>query len=147
MKKIFAWILTISLIATPISSLAHSGRTDGSGGHRDNKNASGLGSYHYHHGYGPHLHTGNICPYDVEVVVVKKVTPTKSTTYKSSTSSSKKSFNVSLQRRLSELGYNCGTPDGVVGKKTKTAIKAFQQDYGLLADGIVGIKTRSALGF
>lgn len=26
---------------------AHSGRTDASGGHRDNKNASGLGSYHY----------------------------------------------------------------------------------------------------
>ena len=25
---------------------AHSGRTDASGGHRDNKNASGLGSYY-----------------------------------------------------------------------------------------------------
>lgn len=41
---------------------AHSGRTDANGGHRDNKNASGLGSYHYHHGYGPHLHT-NGCEY------------------------------------------------------------------------------------
>lgn len=27
---------------------AHSGRTDRYGGHRDNKNKSGLGSYHYH---------------------------------------------------------------------------------------------------
>ena len=32
---------------------AHSGRTDSSGGHRDNKNKSGLGSYHYHCGGYP----------------------------------------------------------------------------------------------
>ena len=44
-------------------SNAHSGRTDSSGGHRDNKNKSGLGSYHYHcGGYPAHLHT-NGCPY------------------------------------------------------------------------------------
>lgn len=24
---------------------------------------SGLGDYHYHHGYGPHLHPGGVCPY------------------------------------------------------------------------------------
>ncbi|MCG4715607.1 hypothetical protein L0P75_16385, partial [Faecalibacillus intestinalis] len=36
---------------------------DSSGGHRDNKNKSGLGSYHYHCGGHPaHLHT-NGCPY------------------------------------------------------------------------------------
>ena len=43
---------------------AHGGRTDSHGGHRDNKNASGLGSYHYHCGGHPaHLHTDGICPY------------------------------------------------------------------------------------
>ncbi|MCD7992296.1 MAG: YHYH domain-containing protein [Clostridia bacterium] len=43
---------------------AHSGRTDGNGGHRDNKNASGLGSYHYHCGGHPaHLHPDGVCPY------------------------------------------------------------------------------------
>lgn len=43
---------------------AHSGRTDASGGHRDNKNASGLGSYHYHCGGHPaHLHPNGVCPY------------------------------------------------------------------------------------
>lgn len=45
------------------NAYAHSGRTDGSGGHKDNKNASGLGSYHYHHGYSAHLHKNGICPY------------------------------------------------------------------------------------
>lgn len=43
---------------------AHSGRTDRYGGHRDNKNKSGLGSYHYHCGGHPaHLHENGICPY------------------------------------------------------------------------------------
>jgi len=44
-------------------TIAHSGGTDSAGGHRDNKNVSGLGYYHYHHGYGPHLHPNGICPY------------------------------------------------------------------------------------
>ncbi len=42
----------------------HSGRTDSNGGHRDNKNSSGLGSYHYHCGGHPaHLHDNGVCPY------------------------------------------------------------------------------------
>lgn len=49
--------------ACPVVS-AHSGRTDASGGHHDYKNKSGLGSYHYHHGYPAHLHENGICPYD-----------------------------------------------------------------------------------
>lgn len=45
-------------------TFAHSGRTDSNGGHRDNKNKSGLGSYHYHCGGHPaHLHANGVCPY------------------------------------------------------------------------------------
>lgn len=47
-----------------IIAQAHSGRTDSQGGHHDYKNKSGLGSYHYHHGYPAHLHTGGVCPYE-----------------------------------------------------------------------------------
>lgn len=50
--------------ATTLTASAHSGRTDANGGHHDYKNKSGLGSYHYHHGYPAHLHEGGICPYD-----------------------------------------------------------------------------------
>ncbi|HJD31451.1 MAG TPA: peptidoglycan-binding protein [Candidatus Eisenbergiella stercorigallinarum] len=47
-----------------ITAEAHSGRTDARGGHRDNKNKSGLGSYHYHCGGHPaHLHPNGVCPY------------------------------------------------------------------------------------
>lgn len=39
---------TTVFTANTIIAEAHSGRTDANGGHRDNKNKSGLGSYHYH---------------------------------------------------------------------------------------------------
>lgn len=56
--------LSLLLALSPAFALAHSGRTDSSGGHKDNKNKSGLGSYHYHCGGNPpHLHTGGVCPY------------------------------------------------------------------------------------
>jgi len=50
-----------------------------------------------------------------------------------------------LQQYLNQLGYNCGTPDGIFGTKTEAAVKAFQKAKGLTADGIVGPKTRAAL--
>ncbi len=64
-RKIFVGItICLLLLAVPFATLSHSGRTDGSGGHRDNKNKSGLGSYHYHCGGNPpHLHTNGVCPY------------------------------------------------------------------------------------
>ena len=53
---------------TATTAFAHSGRTDSSGGHHDNKNKSGLGSYHYHCGGHPaHLHENGVCPYDTPV--------------------------------------------------------------------------------
>ena len=63
-KRVFS-VLTICLmiVSLSLSAFAHGGRTDGSGGHKDNKNKSGLGGYHYHcGGYPAHLHTGGVCP-------------------------------------------------------------------------------------
>ena len=63
MKKHMFFAVVFMLIFT-FSAAAHPGRTDAFGGHRDNNNVSGLGPYHYHHGYGPHLHPSDVCPYD-----------------------------------------------------------------------------------
>ena len=52
------------LILLSLNAFAHSGGTDAQGGHKDNKNVSGLGSYHFHHGKGPHLHNNGVCPYN-----------------------------------------------------------------------------------
>lgn len=50
-----------------------------------------------------------------------------------------------MQERLNALGYDCSAVDGVNGPKTQAAIKAFQRNHGLVADGIVGPKTWSKL--
>ena len=64
MKKYLKVLLSIFVcLMLATTAFAHSGRTDSSGGHKDNKNVSGLGYYHYHHGYGPHLHPNGVCPY------------------------------------------------------------------------------------
>ena len=56
--------LLFILTLTTQCAFAHSGRTDSSGGHKDNKNKSGLGYYHYHCGGHPaHLHNNGVCPY------------------------------------------------------------------------------------
>ena len=52
-----------------------------------------------------------------------------------------------LQTRLQELGYDIGKAgaDGIFGSGTQGAVKAFQKDHGLTADGICGPKTWAAL--
>ncbi len=42
---------------------------------------------------------------------------------------------LALQSKLNELGYPVGTPDGIPGAQTRTAIRAFQRDAGLPQDG------------
>lgn len=50
-----------------------------------------------------------------------------------------------LQWELNKRGYDCGTVDGVFGKNTENAVKAFQCDNGLEVDGIAGAMTIRAL--
>lgn len=52
---------------------------------------------------------------------------------------------VKLQERLLELELNLGSADGKFGPKTEAALKQFQTDKGLLADGVAGVKTLTAL--
>jgi len=49
------------------------------------------------------------------------------------------------QEHLSNLGYYAGKIDGVMGPQTRLAIKHFQQDHALKADGVLGTKTNTAL--
>ena len=52
-----------------------------------------------------------------------------------------------LQVTLIQRGYDCGSygADGKFGKNTEAAVKRFQLDHGLTADGIIGEKTWNAL--
>jgi murein L,D-transpeptidase YcbB/YkuD len=52
-----------------------------------------------------------------------------------------------LQHELGMMGYfHHHRATGYFGPKTKRAVKEFQRDHGLRADGIVGPRTMSALG-
>ncbi len=42
---------------------------------------------------------------------------------------------IELQERLNRLGYDLGEPDGIIGANSRQAIRAFQVDHGLAADG------------
>lgn len=153
-KRIYTLMLALVILFTPSFSLGHGGRTDSNGGHKDNKNKSGLGSYHYHcNGHGAHLHPGGVCPYNKKAATTKsisKVSASKSTTSKASkvkTSTAKIEENKKIQKKLNDLGYDCGTVDGSLGAKSIKAIKKFQKDMGLDVDGLAGKKTKMALGF
>ncbi|MBO8127449.1 MAG: peptidoglycan DD-metalloendopeptidase family protein [Firmicutes bacterium] len=49
-----------------------------------------------------------------------------------------------IQKMLEAIGYEV-TVDGRFGRQTEDAVRTFQQDTGLLADGIVGPETLKAL--
>lgn len=109
--RIFLCVLAVILCAT--ASLAHSGRTDSSGGHKDNKNKSGLGSYHYHCGGHPaHLHPNGVCPY-----ATSSTTTTKET--EAETKAPSKPTSVSISAGKTELR---------IGEKTELYAYVYPSD-------------------
>lgn len=51
-----------------------------------------------------------------------------------------------VQQRLLNWGYYSGSVDGIYGSETEGAVRKFQRNNGLTADGICGVKTLSAMG-
>jgi len=45
---------------------------------------------------------------------------------------------LELQAALNERGYDAGKPDGITGPATRSAIRKFQHDEGMIADGFPG---------
>lgn len=51
-----------------------------------------------------------------------------------------------LQQLLKNAGFDPGPIDGIFGSRTQAAVIAFQKEMHLVADGIVGVRTWTALG-
>lgn len=51
-----------------------------------------------------------------------------------------------LQRRLLELGFDCGKADGMFGTQTSDALRDFQRNTGMQVDGTCGPNTFKAFG-
>lgn len=71
--------------------------------------------------------------------------PTAEPTYKTLRKGDEGPEVVTLQQALTELGYLSGAADGNFGTGTQTAVKKFQEDNSLDADGIAGRMTQEAL--
>lgn len=52
----------------------------------------------------------------------------------------------SVQQALNELGYDCGTVDGIVGNRTTKAILQYQNDHNLTASGEINAELLISLG-
>ena len=114
-KRLYALTVMFVLVFTSLA-FAHSGRTDSSGGHRDNKNKSGLGSYHYHcGGYSAHLHKNGNCPYSSSASKAIKSSSNTNTTKKVVSASSK---TVTPEKRV----------DIIVNGNTLSEAYAIQED-------------------
>ena len=53
---------------------------------------------------------------------------------------------VVVQKRLTALGYDCGSVDGVFGPKTTAAVKGWQGSRGLPVTGVADRAVLAALG-
>lgn len=101
-KRVSILIITLVIISMGLTAYGHSGRTDTNGGHRDNQNKSGLGSYHYHCGGHPaHLHPNGVCPYSSKSSSSKKKSTSSSTTKKKKSTSTNTSTSKSKTKSTS----------------------------------------------
>lgn len=52
---------------------------------------------------------------------------------------------VALQGQMNALGFDAGRQDGIFGKNTAAAVRAFQKEYGVAEDGIFGAISYASL--
>ena len=125
MKKwIVLALISFSLISIQFAN-ATSGRTNSSGCHNSKK-------------VGYHCHGAP----KVSTYTPKKSTPYVSKNIKAASypSPNKKAKEINglvqvIQIQLNSLGYKVGKADGILGKKTISAIKRFQKDKNLFVSG------------
>lgn len=140
--RILAAAITGAVLFMPASSVyAH--------GHGAGHHSSSV-SYYYCGGHAAHTHSGGVCPYAGSDAVYyhcgghpEHLHENGVCPYAGSVS---RSTIRKVQNTLNSCGYSCGTADGVMGTKTKKALKKYQRDNGLKADGVIGSATLKCMG-
>ncbi len=75
------------------------------------------------------------------VVMVMGMASSSAFAVSETSETSSKIDSTDIQKALTEAGFYKGSVDGVVGSKTKEAIRKFQEANALKADGVCGPKT------
>lgn len=96
-------------------------------------------------GYVIPSYTGNEKMLNVDI---SGITGGTSSSYPTIAKGSTGTYVKQVQEKLIQKGYSIGAygTDGIFGSATEQAVKNFQADNGLVADGIVGTKTWEKLG-
>ena len=58
----------------------------------------------------------------------------------------KNDYVLHWQKYLNQLGFHCGSEDGIFGDNTEHAVKEYQKSKGLNTDGIIGKRTWESVG-
>lgn len=143
-------MLFLILLSLALPVLAHSGRTDSSGGHYNRS----TGEYHYHHGYSAHQHPDGVCPYRVSATpkptvrpierVERAVTSTSassSTTVKNSSSNQSKNGGVDTFVSIIIVGSLFAIALFVISS-LRTTIKNLEKELRESRDECAGLRSR-----
>jgi hypothetical protein len=136
-QRVLLAAVTAYLLATPLLGRAHEGELDDHGCH----DRPG-GGYHCHRGEFVGWYFSN----QEEMLKYIRGREAASATEKTTASPPNKSVVRQVQRKLKDKGYYRAGVDGVVGPRTRNALKAFQKDQGLAASAEFDAETLSRLG-
>ena len=137
MHVLTRFVLLILTVFLPTIAFAHGGGLNAEGCHNDRKR----GGYHCHRGsYEP----------PAPPPIRRKAEPERTndspqTLFGGSGSISYDADVETAQKLLSQLGYNPGEPDGLLGEKTRSAVRAFEKDTNRAGTGLVSQDLISAL--
>ena len=127
-----------AMFATPAFAGRHGGHHRHHGSHSHFSFGIGLGYPYYGYGYGYGYPYGYY-PYGYgyyrpRAVIYSDVAITDDATV------------AAVQRRLSRAGYYHGAVDGVIGNGTRSAIRAYERNHGLVVDGRIDRRLLATMG-
>jgi len=137
-KLLLIALVAGAMAATPAFAGSHWGHHRHHGSHSSFSIGIGLGYPYYGYGYGYGYPYGYY-PYGYgyyrpRAVIYSDVAITDDATV------------AAVQRRLSRAGYYHGAVDGVIGNGTRSAIRAYERNHGLVVDGRIDRRLLATMG-
>jgi hypothetical protein len=133
-KLLLIALVAGALAAAPAFAGSHHGHHGHHGSHSNFSFGIGLGYPYYGYGYGYGYYPYGYGYYRPRTVIYSEVAINDDATV------------AAVQRRLSRAGYYRGTIDGVIGNGTRSAIRAYERNHGLVVDGRIDRRLLATMG-